>query len=252
MNSVKQPPQRLFARRIRWLGGFDVAVLLAVVGIAVGVGTFALIAAAVNAGDTQDFDRQVLLAMRRPADLAPAGPPAFQQAARDVTALGSLIVLGLITAIVCGSLALDGKTHMALFVAASVTGGLMVSSLLKDVFQRSRPDLVPQVIYVSGASFPSGHSMMSAVTFLTLGALLARSQERKRLKVYFLLLATLLTVAVGLSRIYLGVHWPTDVLAGWIAGAVWALLCWLAARWLQSRRAIEPEGTEQDSDSRAD
>jgi undecaprenyl-diphosphatase len=85
--------------------------------------------------------------------------------------------------------------------------------------------------------------MMSAVTFLTLGALLARSQKRKLLKAYFLLLAALLTVIVGLSRVYLGVHWPTDVLAGWTAGAVWALLCWLAARWLQRRRAIEPEGT---------
>lgn len=228
---------------MRWLGGCEVAVLLAVVGIAAGVGTFALVATAVNAGDTQGFDRQILLAMRRPADLAPTGPPAFQQAARDITALGSSVVLGLITAIACGFLALDGKTHMGFFVCVSVTGGLTVSSLLKDVFQRPRPDLVPYAIYVSGTSFPSGHSMMSAVTFLTLGALLARSQKRKRLKAYFLLLATLLTVIVGLSRVYLGVHWPTDVLAGWTAGAVWALLCWLAARWLQSRRALEPEGT---------
>lgn len=243
MNSVIQPPQRVFVRLIRWLGGCEVAVLLAVVGIAAGVGTFALVASAVNAGDTQGFDRQILLAMRRPADLAPTGPPAFQQAARDITALGSSVVLGLITAIACGFLALDGKTHMAFFVCVSVTGGLTVSSLLKDVFQRPRPDLVPYAIYVSGTSFPSGHSMMSAVTFLTLGALLARSQKRKRLKAYFLLLATLLTVIVGLSRVYLGVHWPTDVLAGWTAGAVWALLCWLAARWLQSRRALEPEGT---------
>ena len=243
MNSVKPPPQRVFVRLIRWLGGCEVAVLLAVVGIAAGVGTFALVASAVNAGDTQDFDRQILLAMRRSADLAPTGSPLFQQAARDITALGSSVVLGLITAIVCGFLALGGKTHMAVFVCVSVTGGLTASSLLKEVFQRPRPDLVPYAIYVSGTSFPSGHSMMSAVTFLTLGALLARSQKRKRLKAYFLLLATLLTVMVGLSRIYLGVHWPTDVLAGWTAGAVWALLCWLAARWLQSRRAIEPEGT---------
>jgi undecaprenyl-diphosphatase len=145
--------------------------------------------------------------------------------------------------IVCGFLALGGKSHMALLVCVSVTGGLTASSLLKEVFQRPRPDLVPYAVYASGTSFPSGHSMMSAVAFLTLGALLARSQKRKRLKAYFLVLATLLTVMVGLSRIYLGVHWPTDVLAGWTAGAVWALLCWLAARWLQSRRAIEPEGT---------
>jgi undecaprenyl-diphosphatase len=241
MNSVKPPTQGVFVRLIRWLGGCEVAVLLAVVGIAAGVGTFAVVASEVNAGATQAFDRQILLAMRRPADLAPLGSPAFQQAARDITALGSSLVLGLITVIACGFLALDGKTHMAFFVCVSVIGGLTASSLLKEVFQRPRPDLVPYAIYVSGTSFPSGHSMMSAVTFLTLGALLARSQKRKRLKAYFLLLATLLTVMVGLSRVYLGVHWPTDVLAGWTAGAVWALLCWLAARWLQSRRAIEPE-----------
>jgi len=83
--------------------------------------------------------------------------------------------------------------------------------------------------------------MMSALTYLTLGALLARSQERKRLKAYLMLLAVTLTFLVGLSRVYLGVHWPTDVLAGWTAGASWALLCWLAARWLQGRRALEAE-----------
>jgi undecaprenyl-diphosphatase len=83
--------------------------------------------------------------------------------------------------------------------------------------------------------------MLSALTYLTLGALLARSQQRKLLKAYFLLLAAFLTVLIGVTRVYLGVHWPTDVLAGWTAGAVWALLCWLLARWLQSRRALEPE-----------
>jgi len=83
--------------------------------------------------------------------------------------------------------------------------------------------------------------MMSAVTYLTLGALLARSQERKRVKAYFLLVAIFLTVSVGVTRVYLGVHWPTDVLAGWTAGSVWALLCWLAARQLQSRRTLEQE-----------
>ena len=91
--------------------------------------------------------------------------------------------------------------------------------------------------------------MMSALTYLTLGALLARSQERKRLKAYFLLLAAALTFLVGLSRVYLGVHWPTDVLAGWTAGAVWAILCWLLARRLQSDRAIEHDTEHPASES---
>jgi undecaprenyl-diphosphatase len=150
-------------------------------------------------------------------------------------------VLGLVTAITAGFLALSGKRHMALFVCGSVASGVIVSTILKDLFHRPRPDLVPYAASASGASFPSAHSMMSAVTYLTLGALLARSHKRKRLKAYSLLLAMLLTFAVGVTRVYLGVHWPTDVLAGWTAGAVWALLCWLTARWLQNRRALERE-----------
>jgi undecaprenyl-diphosphatase len=183
----------------------------------------------------------VLLAFRHGDTLAPLGPPPVQEGARDITALGGVTVLTLITAIAAGFLALDGKRHMALFICLSVLGGLAASTILKDSFHRPRPGLVPYSVYVSGASFPSGHSMMSAVTYLTLGALLARSQERKRVKAYLLLVAMLLTFAVGVTRVYLGVHWPTDVLAGWTAGSVWALLCWLAARWLQSRRTLERE-----------
>ena len=113
--------------------------------------------------------------------------------------------------------------------------------LLKDAFHRPRPQIVPHLVYASGESFPSGHSMLSATIYLTLGALLARSHERKRLKAYLLFVAGLLTVAIGVSRVYLGVHWPTDVLAGWTAGSIWALLCWLVARSLQKNRTVEPE-----------
>jgi undecaprenyl-diphosphatase len=228
-------------RLLQWLGSHEMTVLLAVAGIAAGVWMFAALAGEVGDGDTQAFDRIVLLALRQPGTLAPLGPPAVQDAARDITALGGIAVLAMVIVTVAGFLILDGKRHMALFVCGSVVSGLIVGTILKEIFQRPRPDLVPRAAYVSGASFPSGHSMMSAVTYLTLGALLARSHERKRLKAYFLLLAVLLTVAIGVTRVYLGVHWPTDVLAGWTAGAVWALLCWLAARALQKRQALEPE-----------
>jgi undecaprenyl-diphosphatase len=228
-------------RFLAWLGGHELAILLAIGGIAAGVWMFAMIADEVMEGGPQAFDRKLLLAMRRPGDLAPIGPPAMQDAARDITALGGVVVVVLLTVVTGGFLVLDGKRRMALFVCGSVLSGLIASTILKDLFVRPRPDLVPRAAYSSGASFPSGHSMMSAITYLVLGALLARSQERKRLKAYFFLLAALLTLMVGVSRVYLGVHWPTDVLAGWTAGAVWALLCWLAARWLQSRRRIEGE-----------
>jgi undecaprenyl-diphosphatase len=130
---------------------------------------------------------------------------------------------------------------MACFTGASVVGGMIVADLLKDLFQRPRPEIVPHLAYASSTSFPSGHSMMSAVTYLTLGAILARSHDRRAVKAFFLLVAALICFLVGVTRVYLGVHWPTDVLAGWTAGAVWALLCWVTARWLQSRRTLERE-----------
>ena len=163
-------------RSLRWLGSHELAVLLAVAGIAAGVWVFTLISDEVMEGGAQAFDRKILLAMRRPGDLAPIGPPWFQEAARDITALGSVPVLGLFTAITAGYLALDGKRRMALFLCASVASGFLASTILKDVFHRARPDIVPHAV-VTTASFPSGHSMMSALTYLVLGALLARSQN---------------------------------------------------------------------------
>jgi undecaprenyl-diphosphatase len=228
-------------RALAWLGRHELGILLAVGSLAAGVWLFAALADEVMEGGTRKLDRALLLALRRPGDLQPLGPPALLNAARDITALGGPAVLTLLTAAVCLFLALDSKKHMALFVGGSIGSGLLVSYLLKDSFDRPRPDIVPHEVYATSSSFPSGHSMLSALTYLTLGAILARAHERKLLKAYFLLTAVFLTLLIGVTRVYLGVHWPTDVLAGWTAGAVWALLCWLLARWLQSRHALEPE-----------
>ena len=233
--------RNFFLRALAWLGRHELGTLLAIGGLAAGVWLFAELADEVMEGATRKFDRTLLLALRRPGDLQPLGPPALLNAARDLTALGGPAVLTLLTAAVSLFLALDGKKHMALFVCGSIASGLLVSNLLKDFFNRPRPDIVPHEVYAASYSFPSGHSMLSALTYLTLGAILARSHERKLLKAYFLLTAVFLTVLIGVTRVFLGVHWPTDVLAGWTAGAVWALLCWLLARWLQSRRTLEPE-----------
>jgi len=236
-----RPSSRHILRFFSSLGSHELTVLFALGTLALGVWMFAAIADEVMEGDTQAVDRKLLLAMRRPSDGSPLGPPWLQEAARDMTGLGGLTVLGLVTLLTAGYFRLDGKARMALFVCACVTSGVIATVVLKDVFHRARPELVPHSVYVSTLSFPSGHSMLSALTYLTLGALLARSHERKRIKLYFLLAAALLTFLVGVSRIYLGVHWPTDVLAGWTAGSVWAILCWLSARWLQSRHALERE-----------
>jgi undecaprenyl-diphosphatase len=213
-----------------WLGGHERGVLLALLAVAGGVWCFLAIAGEVADGDAQSFDRRILLSMRRPGDLMPIGPPALVEAARDVTALGGLVVLALLTVSTATFLALDGKSRIGAFLIASVASGEGASILLKNVFDRSRPEIVPHAAYASSSSFPSGHSMMAAVTYLTLGALLASYHQRRRVKAFFLLTATLLVFLIGLSRVYLGVHWPTDVLAGWTAGALWALLSWLAAR----------------------
>jgi undecaprenyl-diphosphatase len=94
---------------------------------------------------------------------------------------------------------------------------------------------------VTSASFPNGHSMLAAVVYLTIGALIARFRPDPRVKIYALTLAAITTILVGISRVYLGVHWPTDMLAGWMIGAAWALICWFAALLLQARGQVEKE-----------
>lgn len=220
----------------------EIVTLVLLAAISAGIWIFVSIGSEVVKGDTQAIDKMILLAMRSPADSRdPAGPRWMQEAARDVTALGGMTILLLVTLATCGFLLMESKAHMARFLLLSVLTGQLLSIALKDIYHRPRPDLVPHGVYVYSTSFPSGHSMMSALTYLTLGALLARSHRDKRVKIYVLSLAVLATIAVGISRVYLGVHWPTDVAAGWTAGAVWAAACWTLARYLQSRERIEPE-----------
>jgi undecaprenyl-diphosphatase len=230
-----------FGSRVRaWARAREAGTLAALLLAAGGIWLFLELADEVLAGDTTTVDEQLLLMLRAPTDSSdPLGPPWVEDLARDITGVGGAAVLTLLTAASAGFLALQRKRHLALYVLAAVASGMLVSTLLKIGFDRPRPDLVPhgQIVYTS--SFPSGHSMLSAVAFLTLGALLASSQTNLRLRVYLISLAVFLTVIVGVSRVYLGVHWPTDVLAGWTAGAAWALLCWALAEKLRRRGAVE-------------
>lgn len=210
---------------------------------------FVKVADEVLEGDAGSLDRSILLALRDPNNLSdPLGPPWFEEMMRDFTALGSTGVLTLLTLVVLAFLMMTGKRHAALLVAVSVAGGTALSQVMKWGFDRPRPDLVPHGVAVYTQSFPSGHAMLSAVVYLTLGALLARTQARIRVKVFLLAVAATLTVIVGVSRIYLGVHWPTDVLGGWMLGAAWACLCWLVMLWLQHTGEVEtPRGEETDA-----
>jgi undecaprenyl-diphosphatase len=233
---------RLPRRALAWLPAVrrEAALLVAIALAAGSLVLFGQLADEVIEGETHAFDEAVLLALRSAADPSdPIGPRWLEEQVRDLTALGSLAVLGLVSLAAVGFLILQGKRRTALLVVAAVGGGMLVSTLTKLGFDRPRPDLVPHATEVYTASFPSGHAMMAAVTYLTLGALLARAQRRRRLKLYLIGLAATLTVLVGLSRVYLGVHWPTDVLAGWTLGAAWALACWAIALWLQARGGIE-------------
>lgn len=229
-----------FCTALRWLLHHDVLALLAVLLVITCVLGYLKLADAVSEGETQRFDEAVLRALRDPDDPARLiGPWWMAEATRDITALGSAAVLTLLTFVTAGFLVVARKRHAAAFLCAVTIGGMILGSFLKDCIERSRPTVVPRLVEVRYSSFPSGHSMMSAVVYLTLGALLDRFVEGHRLKLYCLAVAMLLTFLVGCSRVLLGVHYPTDVLGGWAAGLIWAVLCWLGARYLQKRGSVE-------------
>lgn len=230
---------------IRWLRDYDNLLVLFVAFIIVfGVWAFLNIADEVAEGETDRFDNWAVRALRMPdpdnptGPQVPLGPRWLREMGRDITALGGVAVLMLVTAGVAGYLLMAGKHHAMWLVLIAVIGGAMIGGLLKDFFDRPRPS-VDHYSYVTSSSFPSGHSMMSAVVYLTLGSLLARMVPQRRIKVYFVVLALTLTFVIGFSRVYMGVHYPTDVLAGWAAGLAWAMICWIVARHLQKRGTVE-------------
>ena len=207
--------------------------------------TFTKLASEVLEGETQSFDKKILLALRDPADLSrPLGPAWMVSGALDITALGSATVLGLAVVAICGFLALQGLYKNALFVFIASCGGWLLNAVLKEAFGRPRPEVVPHLREVMTLSFPSGHAMTTAAIYLTLGALLMRVSERRLTRFYCMGVAMLATFLVGASRVYLGVHYPTDVLAGWLIGLSWALLCWIVERALERRTGMKRERAE--------
>jgi undecaprenyl-diphosphatase len=201
---------------------------------------FVEVASEVIEGDTRAFDEWLLRQLRQPNDPpTPRGPGWLVEAARDTTAMGSTTVLVFVVLAVLGYLRLEEKFRAMSLVVVATAGGLVISTVLKEAFGRARPDVVPALVPVDTPSFPSGHSMLAAVVYLTLGALLSRVLGSTRAKVYVIALAMFLALLVGISRIYLGAHYPSDVLAGWAAGLGWALGCSLLARYLQRRGMME-------------
>jgi undecaprenyl-diphosphatase len=203
---------------------------------------FITLAGEVMEGDTQAFDTKILRALRSPDDPSrPIGPAWVEGALLDLTAIGGPTVLALVVLAVIGFLWLQQRIRTALFVAATSFSGELVDTALKHAFNRPRPTIVPHLREVFSSSFPSGHAMESAIIYLTLGAVLMRVAESRITKMYCLGIAILLTVLVGVSRVYLGVHYPTDVIGGWIIGFAWASICWLVEQRFESSAGIAEE-----------
>lgn len=222
------------------------ASLLASIAIISGLILFFLqIADWVEDDELEHFDQTILMWFRDPTNIDQViGPVWVHEMVRDLTSLGSFVILALVVAGVCIYLVMQRLRTEAMLVLVSVLGGTLLSTVLKMTYNRPRPDLV-NMSHQFTASFPSGHSMLSAVTFLTIGVLLAKLAPNRPLRIYAFSAAIFLTLIVGISRIYMGVHYPTDVLAGWCLGAAWALLCSAIATVLQRRGKVisTPETT---------
>lgn len=213
--------------------------------LAVAVVMFGLLklVSEVAEGDTFALDKAILRGLRLPNDAGvPIGPDWLKAVMVDFTALGGVGVLTLVAALAIGYLFVARKSATACFATASIAGGAGLSALIKTVLMRPRPQIVPHLVDVSSASFPSGHSMNAAIVYLTLAALLARSQDRRAVQTYLVGIAIFLALLVGATRVYLGVHWPSDVIAGWAIGALWAAGCSLMAKHLPVGRKSDTAG----------
>lgn len=227
-----------FSRRDRG----ELVVLLGALAVLILALSFLKLASEVLEGETRAFDEDIIRALRRPDNPAtPIGPAWLRAAALDITALGSPTILGLGVVGVMGYLSLQGMYRVSLFIFVASCGGWVLNWALKLAFSRPRPDLVPHLREVASMSFPSGHALTSAAVCLTLGVLLMRIARGRITKFYCLAVAMLVTLLVGVSRVYLGVHYPTDVLAGWLIGLSWAILCWVTEVALERRAGLKRE-----------
>ena len=217
----------------------------AVVSFLVAVGIFLELADDAPEGDYLPIETRLMQALRHEGQ--PLGPVGTAAVIRDITAMGSAVVLIVLTLLILGYLCMSGRWRIAGLIAVATAGGQALNLVLKNSFARARPDAALHLVEVTSTSFPSGHSMASSIFYLTMGALLARTAKRRREKTYFVSAALFITFLIGFSRVYLGVHYPTDVLAGWSAGTAWAMICWFVADWLGRRGKLRKDTGEVSS-----
>lgn len=239
----KNSPWQNLKNSSRWHIFTEATILATLLLIVSAIFLFIQIADEVREKEQVAFDEMLLQWFRRPDNPTQTiGPRWMTGAALDVTALGGVTVLIFVVFVTLGFLWIAKKRRAFFLVAAASIGGQIFNSSLKGFFGRPRPTIVPHLTEVDSSSFPSGHSMMSAVVYLTLGALLSRLVSGRLLRSYIMGVSIFLTLAVGTTRVFLGVHYPTDVLGGWSAGLSWALICLLVARILQERGQVERPG----------
>lgn len=238
MTTPAVPPVRISAAR-----RIETRALLIWLACAGAIWGFFNIAGEVMEGDADIVDQQLLLMLRRPSDLSdPIGPPWVEEALRDITALGGFTFLTIAAIVAVLLFSFHGKRRQAWILAGTVLAAQVSSEVLKSFYDRPRPSLVPHHSYVYSQSFPSGRSALAAAVFLTLATLIASVEKRPSSKILIYVLAVVITIGVGFSRVYLGVHWPSDVLAGWSLGATWAFGAWIVLAWMRSRDVSRERG----------
>jgi undecaprenyl-diphosphatase len=203
---------------------------------------FVILAGKVMGGDTQALDVRILKALRDRADAStPVGPAWLESAMIDLTAIGGSTILWLVVLAVAGFLVLQTRYRTALVILGTTGSGELLNAIMKHAFNRPRPTIVTHLRVVSSSSFPSGHARESAIVYLTLGVILMRASDRTATKIYVFAVAVTLTLLAGVSRLYLGVHYPTDIVGGWIVGFSWASICWLAAKRFDGTTHVQGE-----------
>ena len=184
---------------------------------------FAVMVALVLNNRLGAFDAAGLQYFRTGPDAVPWGPPALLEAVRDWTALGGVLLRNLFAAIAIAALLLIRLRREATLLAATILSGWVVNTLIKATVGRPRPTIVSHLAEAGGSSFPSGHSFNSAVVYMGIALALASLSARRGVRWNMIAGAALVTALIALSRVWLGVHYPSDVIAGWLGGTAWAL-----------------------------